>query len=273
MNIPISQLNALKQQYPGQAAQLDELVRCEGPRAVINLDDVTPQVRERLGVPLSDELYRLAYRLREDRFFSYYLQVNEILKLPKSRVHDILEIGPGVGIFEALINNYDYRLLTMDVRLHHSPTFQGDVLNIPIKPKSVDLVCAFEVLEHLPSKYFQPALRQMARCARHYVYLSLPCPTSSVYLRLKLRLVQRFVNRLSFEVNWFGLLPTKLADRDEEALMQREDRHNPHYWEVNRKSFPKTRILREIEVCHLDVMKAFHNPFFAYHWFILCEVR
>lgn len=94
-----------------------------------------------------------------------------ILKLTKSKVHKILEIGPGTGIFEALIKNYDYRLITLDVNLKRNPDIEGNILNSPIKPDSFDLVCAYEVLEHLPHKYFQTALKQMIRCAKHYIYI------------------------------------------------------------------------------------------------------
>ena len=78
--------------------------------------------------------------------------------------------------------------------------------------------------------------------------------------------------RFSFRFESFHVLWTALPDKDEAEMSRREDKHNPHYWEVGRKSFPKKDILREIEECDLRVIKEMHNPLHPYHLFVLCEV-
>ena len=167
----------LRDEFPDRAETLDKIAEPFGKVKVIFLQNLTPDIKQKLGAGLTDRLYQLAYNIEKERFLSYYIQLNEILSLPKSRVNRILEIGPGIGILENMLKGYDYTLLTLDVDTYKEPDLQASILNMPLKENSVDLVCAFEVLQHLPHKYFKPALEQMRAAARHYVYISLPCPS------------------------------------------------------------------------------------------------
>ena len=262
----------LKAQYPHQADKLDALAENLGPKTVISEATLTPQVLQGLDTKLIDHLYRLAYNLREEKFWSYYIQLSEILKLPKTQTNSVLEIGKGEGIFESLIANFNYQFMSLDIKPEFDPDIRGDILNLPLPNQSIDLICAFEVLQHLPHNHFQTALKELSRCARHFVFLSLPCPTSSIYLQFRANFLQRILRKMSSQFNLFYTLPFKLPDKNESALLQREDTHNPHYWEINRKSYPKKSVLAEIESCDLKIKKTFHNPYYAYHLFILCEV-
>ena len=263
----------LKAQYPHQADILETLAETLGPKTVIPETAFTPQILKKLDAKLIDHLYRLAYNLREEKFWSYYIQLSEILKLPKSRVRNILEIGKGQGIFESLISNFDYHYLTLDIKPEFAPDIRGNVLNLPIADRSIDLICAFEVLQHLPHSHFKSAIKELSRCARQFVFLSLPCPTSSIYFQFRANFLQRILRKMSSHVNLFYMLPFTLPDKNETQLLEREDTHNPHYWEVNRKSYSKRSVLAEIASCDLHVTKTFHNPYYAYHLFILCEVN
>jgi hypothetical protein len=132
-------------------------------------------------------------------------------------------------------------------------------------------VC-FQVLEHLPYKYLTRAVAQMASVARSYVFLSLPYQCNAVLLDLRLRIVQRFFHRFSGRYRFFAPLRAFRGDIDEQAKLQREDKHNPHYWEIGRKSFPEKRILADIEAAGVTIVKKFHAPQHPYHFFILCKV-
>lgn len=83
----------LKEEYPDCAERLDEIVEYAGPKAIIYMDRL-----DGLPVRLTDELWRLALRINKKNFSSYYIQLREILELPKSKVGSILEIGPGGDI-------------------------------------------------------------------------------------------------------------------------------------------------------------------------------
>lgn len=272
ISLHLAEFEQLKKSFPTQAIHLDNLAEILGPKAIIRASALTPEILNKLDVKLIDHLYGLAYNLREEKFWSYYLQLSEILKLPKSRVSRILEIGKGEGIFESLLTNFDFQFTTLDIKQEFLPDIQGNVLQLPFADNRLDLICAFEVLQHIPHDQFQPALQEMSRCAKNYVFLSLPCPISSFYLQIKAQFLQRVLRKISASSNFFFTLPLSLPDKNETQLREREDVHNPHYWEINRKSYPKSRILAEIETCNLKVNKAFHNPYYPYHFFVLCDV-
>jgi hypothetical protein len=259
--------------YPQQSSLLKSHSSPHGQKVVVDVDSLALGNSRPVDRGLLDELYSSAYSLQENRFLSYFLQLNEILKLSRSRTNDILEIGRGRGIFEALIKNFRYNLVSLDVDPNCGADVLGDVRKLPFEPKSFDLICAFEVLEHLPFQYFPVAVKEMARCARHYVFLSFPCRINSFYFHMSLRLFPRLLNNFSFNWRWLQALPLRGADQNEKELMARQDAHNPHFWEVNRKSFPKKRIKDELKNCGLTVVKDFHNPYYPYHYFILCEVK
>ncbi len=271
VNVAQQDFARLKDEFPDKSESLESVATYRGSKAIVQLADLTPEVRRDLGDELSDRLFRLAVDLSDARAFSYHLQTKEVLGLPRSKANDILEIGPGNGIFGALIKNYDHNLVTLDIDPDADADILADIREIPVLSKVFDVVCAFEVLEHLPHQFFQPVLVDLARCAKHYVFLSLPFQGGNIYLRIKGRFGGR-LRPLSFEMSLSKLLPSRVQDIDESQFMEREDRHNPHYWEVNRRSFPKKLVLREIEECGLKVLKTFHNPFHTHHYFILCEV-
>lgn len=268
-----NEFDQLKQKYLGNADQLEDLVERIGPKSVIKLHELCDQDKASLNADLIDYMYRSAYALKPDTFWSYYIQLSEILALPKSNVSDILEIGIGIGILKSLIQNYDFRFVTLDLNAEWHPDLLGNVVDLPFQSKSFDLVCAFEVLEHIPFRFFKPALQEMARCAKNYVFISLPCPTNHIYIQFRLVFLQRIFRRLARQFEYLKLLATDLPDKNEQESLQREDKHNPHYWEVNRHSFPKKKVFDTIQSAGLNVMKTFHNHNNPYHFFILCEVQ
>ena len=274
-----AQFKSLLKEFPEHKAWLESVVQHFGSKAIIFVDDITiHETRKKTGDELCDRLFRQAYAnvhfLREVNFQSTYLQLRETLNLPKSKIHDILEIGKGTGLFNALINMYDYEVKTLDVDTSWQPDLKGDILDIPSDDKSFDLVCAFEVLQHLPSGKISRGMEEMARVARSYVYISLPCQTNSVHFRLAARFRQSILSRFSFDFRFFRAFPSiNLLDRDEAAFLKRPDKHHPHYWEVGTMSFPKKRIISMLNDAGLRVRKDFHNSYHPYHWFILCRTK
>ena len=257
----------LREKYPDNRTQLDEIVEYAGPKAIIYMDRL-----DGLPVRLTDELWRLALRINKKNFSSYYIQLREILELPKSKVESILEIGPGRGVFESLLINFSYRLTTIDVNPNNSPDIVCDILNNSIKDNSFDMAVCFQVLEHLPYKYFGQAMKTLSSIARNYVFISIPYQSNSLAVRVSSRFASRFLSRFSGAFNFFWPIRLPVKDIDEQKMLKRKDKHNPHYWEAGRKSFPVARILKDLESNGLTVLKRFHNPEFPYHYFILLAV-
>lgn len=272
VSVTHNEFDLLKKAFPNNAHTLDQIATRTDRKTKINLQDISPEKRQLLDTETIDHLYQMANHLREDRFSSYYLQLREILSLPRSKSTHMLEIGPGAGIFESLVRNFEYHLITLDINQNNEPDIKGNMLNLPLQNNAVDITCIFEVFEHLPYENFQPALQEISRVSKNFVFLSLPCPTNSIHWNVKLAFLQRFWRRFSFQFRLFRPLPTSLPDKDEAALMQRDDIHNPHFWEVNRRSFPKRRILSDIASANLTPVKSYHNPYYPYHFFVLCQV-
>ncbi len=273
VDIPREEFARLQEAHPAQARLLKELARPHGPKTHIWLRDVeAAAVQARLGQALSDRLHRLACRLKPETYFSYFLQLSELLALPKSRAGSILEVGAGAGVFAALARHYGYQIMSLDVEPRFCPDVRGDVLSLPLRSKSVDVVCAFEVLQHLPHRHFEAALSQMAQTARHYVLLSLPCKVHSLDFKLKLNWLTGLLKRLSFEVAFFHVWEARLPDVDEREFEIVADKRKVHYWEVNRLSHPKKRIIDEIKGCGLKIIKQFHSPLHPYHFFVVAQV-
>jgi hypothetical protein len=263
-----AEYNELCREFPGYTHVLDSRVQFMGPKAVVL---ITSELREQVSDELLDRLFWVANRISEEKFLSYFLQVSEILKLPKSQANSVLEIGPGRGIFRSMITNYGYHVTTLDINPVSAPDSVGDVLNLPFQEGAFDMVVCFQVLEHLQYRYFKHAVEEMAFVAKNYVYLSLPYQCNAISLELRLRVVQKYLHRLSGAFTFFLPVRAVLKDVDEQALLQREDKHNPHYWEIGRRSFPERRILSDIEAVHLKVMKKFHSRRKPYHFFVLCK--
>jgi SAM-dependent methyltransferase len=96
-------------------------------------------------------------------------------------IRDVLEIGSGLGAFGAMLNErYDYIGLEPDKRCQQIAYAQTDgrVLRKTIEEHegSYDLVCAFEVLEHLEDDV--DALRLWSQHTRRWILVSVPMDPS-----------------------------------------------------------------------------------------------
>lgn len=119
-----------------------------------------------------------------ERWISYWYQVRLLERL---RPTSVLHIGVGNGTVPwALRSQLGMHVTTADFDSRLNPDVTVDVrtLDAHFEPKSFDVVCAFQVLEHLPFGDFECALRQMARVARKHVVFSIPNNGKTVALRV-----------------------------------------------------------------------------------------
>ncbi|RZM82613.1 class I SAM-dependent methyltransferase [Leptolyngbya iicbica] len=263
----------LHRNFPEYREWIDTKAQVRGPKFLFDLQEVQPaEISDGLYDTIFRQAYFHAHYMQQGNFLSVWHQLKKVLELPKSRVSEILEVGKGIGLLEALLECYDYTVTTLDVEARYQPDVIGDILSLPWPDKTFDCVCCFEVLEHLPSFKTLSALKELTRVSRRYVYISLPCQRSSLHFNFSLRFRERGLRRFPINFNFFSSFPSfPLQDQNEAELLKRTDKHGPHYWEVGRKSYPKQKIKRLVSQAGLDVIEDFHNPHHPYHWFLLCE--
>lgn len=168
--------------------------------------------------------YNFDQYLSIQRWCSIWHQLDQSIKLKPSSV---LEIGSGMGIFKSIGNLFGLNVKTLDLDPDLNPDFVGSVTNMPFEDKKYDLVCAFQVLEHLPYEQAIGAFNEMLRVSKSKVLISLP--DSKVLWRYHLYIpmfgpIDFFVPRFTF----------------------RETTHEfdgQHYWEINKKGFGLKKII------------------------------
>jgi len=162
----------------------------------------------------------------------YQQSLLESLK-PKS----ILEIGKGTGMLSVIMKKKGYRYVTLDVDKKLKPDILGNVTKIPLKSKSFDISCAFEVLEHIPFQEFPKALTELGRVSKKYVVISLPYASLYISIAIQffyanfLKPIFKYLNIKPFEPSYLNIaIPMFWLDR--EGMIK------AHYWEIGRKNIP-----------------------------------
>ncbi|MBI2618394.1 methyltransferase domain-containing protein [Candidatus Kaiserbacteria bacterium] len=187
-----------------------------------------------------------------DRWASYYYQLREVIKL---RPSSVLEIGTGDGVFKRYLkNNTDITYTNLDIAADLSPDIVGTVEKIPLPDKSVDVVVAFEVLEHIPFERFETALSELARVARKAVVISLPHFGPPVKFSMKVPFLPEI--RLAFKIPF----PKKHIFNGE------------HYWEIGKRGFSVSHI-RSVIKKYFSIEQEFIPFENQYHHFFVLSLN
>lgn len=210
--------------------------------------------------------------INSERFSSLFMQIESVTNIKKN-IRNILEIGPGNQFFSNIIKMLGYDIKTNDIRKRTNPDYFGDIRKINIEEK-FDLVAAFEVLQHMPFEELDDTLKKLSDISRNYVLISLPYQVHNFSINIKLpyiffpRKLRLGYFRKRFSLNLFWEKPRK-KDTPIELLSKRDDFWNPHYWEIGRKSYPKSKVIDQIKSSGLNIVWEKHNINFPMHYFIL----
>ena len=194
------------------------------------------------------EAYQFERYVGIDRWSSYYYQLREILgQKPTS----VLEAGVGDCVVGNYLKGRGIAYTSVDIARDLSPDVVASVSNLPFADASFDVVCAFEVLEHLPFEEFERALRELNRVAGGHVLLSLPHYGPSLRFECKIPFLPRI--RFAWKV----------------PHSARHVFNGQHYWEIGKRGF-SPRYIREILSKQFRIEKEFipfENQY--HHFFVL----
>lgn len=174
---------------------------------VTNSDWCNPQV-------LKDHYLTKDY-LNSARFLGLQAQLGACLEAGKDNT--FLEIGPGPGLLNALLKHFGSRTYAVDFANDLRPDVLARLPELPFRNKAFDVVCAFEVLEHIPLELFGRCLREMRRVADKRIILSVPDQEEFHGKRIQIHL--RF-SRWNYKKSWWHVPFGRLTNPTQ------------HYWEV-----------------------------------------
>jgi predicted SAM-dependent methyltransferase len=195
--------------------------------------------------------YSFVKYMSKSRWNSVWHQLDEIiLANPKN----VLEIGPGPGILKSAGAVFGLNIETLDIDPALRPDHVASVTAMPFAPSSFDVVCAFQMLEHLPFDQSLTAFREMVRVARLRVIISLPdsCPLwrYSIY-------IPRFGDRQ------FSIEKPNYKPRHHEFDGQ-------HYWEINKIGFSLDKVIQLLSE-FATLLKTYRVREMPYHRFFVFD--
>lgn len=193
--------------------------------------------------------YEFQKYVGKPRWTSMWHQLDELKRLSPERV---LEIGPGPGLFKAVAGQFGVRVETLDLAADLNPDHVGSVTDMPFVDNSFDVVCAFQVLEHLPYDLAMQGYREMRRVSRGNLLISLP----------DAKLVWRYAGYIP-KVGAFDRLVTRPF-----ATPKQHEFDGEHHWELNKRDYPLERIMADFsdEDSQIKTYRVKENP---YHRFFV----
>jgi len=198
------------------------------------INDFEPQV--------NPDHYDFLNYIHKDRYMSYYYQLKYIYTIkPKN----ILEIGPGNNFLKNNLKN-EFIIKTFDFDEKVKPDYIGNVSKIPLPNNFFELVCCFQVLEHLPFEKFEESLNELCRISEKYVLLSLPYSRIDFKFEIKLPLLKK--------LNVHFTIP---------KFYRKHMFDGQHYWEIGTKGYQINKIINVLEKHFLveEINNPYENPY------------
>lgn len=198
---------------------------------------------------VSKEHYQFKNYMTKERWCSLWHQISEIQELaPKS----VLEVGIGSGILRANLRQLAVAITSVDIDSDLKPDYVASVECLPFHDVSFDVVCAFQVLEHIPYERSLKAFSEMARVSSDFVIISLP----------NARTIWRYL----FHVPKLGLLSFGISRPEVRAPMHSFD--GQHYWEIGKRGFSVNKVIKDFSDI-MTLVKSYRVNEYPYHHFFV----
>lgn len=198
--------------------------------------------------------YAFARYMDKARWTSLWHQLDEVAKL---QPRNVLEIGPGAGVFANAARTFGLHVETLDFDPELRPDHLGSADAIPLADASFDVACAFQVLEHMPFDTSLKALAEMRRVARKAVIVSLPDVTTSWASTLT---IPKFGTR-RFVLPRPGYAPPEHRFDGE------------HYWEIGKRGYLADDVAAAMQAVIPDApLRTYRVHENQYHRFFVFEL-
>ncbi len=162
------------------------------------------------------------------RFRSYYYQVKFITEL---KPESILEIGVGNKTLVNYLREHNLKIHSCDIDEGLEPDFVGDIRKLPFKDNEFDVVCAFQILEHIPWEDVPKAFTELQRISKRYVIFSVPYTPVSIEMIIKSSIIKRLFG--TWTIDLFINL----------AFITRKWKYDGvHYWEMGKKNYSREKV-------------------------------
>lgn len=194
--------------------------------------------------------YKFSKYVVKQRWISLWHQLDEVIALKPSRV---LEIGPGPGLFKAIVNHFDISVETLDIDPDLNPDHVASAQRLPFDDNSYDCVCAFQLLEHLPYEHSLKAFSEMIRVAKRHVVISLPDAKAMWTYTIHIPKI----GPKTFHIPKPGFRPILHKFNGE------------HYWEINTQGYPLKKIIADFTKLNIKMIKTYRVDELTWHRFFV----
>lgn len=195
--------------------------------------------------------YEFARYVHKRRWASMWHQLDEVIKLEPERV---LEVGPGPGLFKALAGAMGVRVETLDLDPELKPDYVGSAIEMPFDDDAFDVVCAFQMLEHIPFEQSLHAFREMVRVAAKAVVISLPDAATRY--------------PIAVHIPKIGMVRFSIPKPRLRAPLHQFN--GEHHWEINKAGYELARVIGELEhASGFSVANNYRVPEYPYHRFLV----
>jgi len=195
------------------------------------------------------QIYKFFKYDYQDRWISYWHQIDEVLRL---KPETVLEIGIGNKTIADYLKKQKLEVKTLDISKNLNPDFIASVLDMPLDNNLFDVILCAEILEHLPFNKFEKALLELKRVTRKYIVLSLPHFGPPVKFSFKVPFIKEI--KIAFKIPYHP----------------KHKSGGVHCWEIGKKGY-SSRKIRNIIKKYFKIKKEFIPFENQYHHFYILE--
>jgi len=197
--------------------------------------------------------YEFGNYVHKRRWASMWHQLDEVIKLNPERV---LEVGPGPGLFKATAGVMGVHVETLDLDPELEPDHVAPADAMPFEDDAFDVVCAFQMLEHVPYEKSLVIFAEMARVAHKGVVVSLPDAATRWPMAFH-------IPRLGMK--WASIPKPRIRPREHEF-------DGEHYWEINKAGYPLEKLQDDLaNAAPVRLTKTYRVNENPYHRFFVYE--